>query len=146
MQPTRHAYGALLLEQGHAEKAAAVYEADLGIGSTLPRSLQHPNNVWALHGYHECLMKLGRISEGRVVEEQLKLAIGAADIPVRSSCFCRLNTSKDATNLQQHQPSNDQANEGESKRRGPEARTVVNEEPAPMNRLKTGLEELSSLR
>ena len=31
MQPTRHAYGALLLEQGHVEEAAAVYAADLGL-------------------------------------------------------------------------------------------------------------------
>ncbi|MEZ4569515.1 MAG: tetratricopeptide repeat protein [Thermomicrobiales bacterium] len=28
MQPTRHAYGALLLEQGHVEEAEAVYRAD----------------------------------------------------------------------------------------------------------------------
>ena len=52
MQPTRHAYGALLLEQGHAEEAAAVYEADLGLDPTLPRPQQHPNNVWSLRGYH----------------------------------------------------------------------------------------------
>ena len=31
MQPTRHAYGALLLEHGHVEEAAAVYAADLGL-------------------------------------------------------------------------------------------------------------------
>jgi tetratricopeptide (TPR) repeat protein len=111
MQPTRHAYGALLLEQGHVEKAAAIYKADLGMDDTLPRALQHPNNVWALHGYHECLMKLGRISEAQVVEEQLKLATEAADVPVRSSCFCRLNTSSDETIVQQHHANKGQANE-----------------------------------
>jgi tetratricopeptide (TPR) repeat protein len=31
MQPTRHALGALLLEQGHVEEAEAVYRADLGL-------------------------------------------------------------------------------------------------------------------
>src|SRR3569833_3433345 len=50
MQPTRHAYGALLLEQGRVEKAVAVYSADLGYDDTLPQTMQHPNNVWALHG------------------------------------------------------------------------------------------------
>ncbi|HEX6403788.1 MAG TPA: hypothetical protein VF003_11610, partial [Pseudonocardiaceae bacterium] len=60
MQPTRHAYGALLLEQGEVESAAAVYAADLGFDETLPRACQHPNNVWSLHGYHECLLRLGR--------------------------------------------------------------------------------------
>jgi hypothetical protein len=93
MQPTRHAYGALLLEQGHVEEAAAVYIADLGMDSTLPRALQHPNNVWALHGYHECLMKLGRVAEARILEPQLRLAVAIADIPIRSSCLCRLERS-----------------------------------------------------
>ena len=93
MQPTRHAYGALLLEQGHVEQAAAVYSADLGMDDTLPRALRHPNNVWALHGYHECLVKLGRMSEASRVEQQLTAALAVADVPVRSSCFCRLSTA-----------------------------------------------------
>src|SRR5258705_847444 len=42
MQPTRHAYGALLLEQGHVEEAAQVYAADLGLDPTLARPAQHP--------------------------------------------------------------------------------------------------------
>lgn len=90
MQPTRHAYGALLLEQGLVEQAAAVYSADLGLDSTLPRALRHPNNVWSLQGYHECLQKLGRVDEARVMESQLALAISLADVPIKSSCFCRL--------------------------------------------------------
>jgi len=93
MQPTRHAYGALLLEQGHVEQAASVYSADLGLDDTLPRARQHPNNVWALHGYHECLMKLGRTAEARLIQPQLRLAIAVADVPVRSSCFCRLTSA-----------------------------------------------------
>jgi hypothetical protein len=92
MQPTRHAYGALLLEQGHVEKAAAVYSADLGIDNSLPRALQHQNNVWALHGYHECLIKLGRMTEAKSLVPQLRLAVAVADVPIQSSCFCRLNT------------------------------------------------------
>jgi hypothetical protein len=89
MQPTRHAYGALLLEQGHVEEAAAVYRADLGFDSSLPRARQHPNNVWSLHGYHECLMKLGREAEAQIVLPQLRIATAVADVPVKSSCFCR---------------------------------------------------------
>ncbi|KAK9371488.1 uncharacterized protein V1513DRAFT_455605 [Lipomyces chichibuensis] len=90
MQPTRHAYGALLLEQGHFEQAAEVYSADLGIDDTLPRALQHPNNLWALHGYHECLVRLGRTAEARIVKKQLTIAAATADVSVNSSCFCRL--------------------------------------------------------
>jgi len=90
MQPTRHAYGALLLEQGRVEEAAAVYSTDLGMDDTLSRALQHPNNVFALVGYHECLIKLGRKAEARVLEPQLKLALAVADIPIKSSCFCRI--------------------------------------------------------
>jgi tetratricopeptide (TPR) repeat protein len=89
MQPTRHAYGALLLEQGRVEDALAVYVADLGLDDTLPRALQHRNNVWALHGLHECLTRLGRDREARMIRPQLQLALAVADVPVRASCFCR---------------------------------------------------------
>lgn len=89
MQPTRHAYGALLMEQGRVEEALAVYMADLGFDDTLPRAQQHRNNVWALHGFHECLTRLGRESEARIIRPQLQLALAVADVPVKSSCFCR---------------------------------------------------------
>lgn len=91
MQPTRHAYGALLLEQNLVEEAAAVYCADLGLDSTLSRALQHPNNVWSLHGYYECLTRLGREAEARILEPQLRIALAIADVAVEASCFCRLS-------------------------------------------------------
>ncbi|KAH6605285.1 tpr domain [Trichoderma cornu-damae] len=94
MQPARHAYGALLLEQGHASEALGIYSADLGIDESLPRVHRHPNNVWALHGYHECLVKLGRTEEAKEVEGPLKKAMAVADVPITSSCFCRLMTAK----------------------------------------------------
>lgn len=94
MQPARHAYAALLLEQGHVEEAATAYRADLGLDGTLPRARQHPNNVWALQGYHECLRRLGRTTEARLIEPQLKAALAVADVPVKSSCFCRVDTAQ----------------------------------------------------
>ncbi|KAI8184635.1 hypothetical protein K4K51_012320 [Colletotrichum sp. SAR 10_75] len=92
MQPARHALGALLLEQGRVEEAASVYSADLGIDETLPRAQRHPNNVWALHGFYECLMKLGRKDEAMILKPQLNLALAVADVPIKSSCFCRQKT------------------------------------------------------
>ncbi|KAF2480830.1 TPR domain protein [Neohortaea acidophila] len=89
MQPPRHAYGALLLEQGRVKEAAGVYTADLGLDDTLPRALQHPNNVWALHGLHECLGKLGREGEARIVKKLLDLTAATADVVVTASCACR---------------------------------------------------------
>jgi tetratricopeptide (TPR) repeat protein len=94
MQPTRHAYGALLLEQGRVEEAASVYAADLGLDDTLSRCCQHPNNVWSLHGYHECLTRLGRDQEAVAVAEQLATATARADVPIVASCACR-QTSTD---------------------------------------------------
>lgn len=93
MQPTRHAYGALLLEQGRVAEAEAVYRADLGLDDTLPRALQHPGNVWALHGFHECLLRLGKTGEAQIVAQQLKMAVAMADVPIETSCFCRLETA-----------------------------------------------------
>ncbi|KAJ6446914.1 tetratricopeptide repeat domain-containingprotein [Purpureocillium lavendulum] len=89
MQPARHAYGALLLEQGHVEEALKVYRADLGLDDSLPRVHQHPNNVWALHGYHECLLRLGETEEARRVHPLLQAALARADVPISSSCYCR---------------------------------------------------------
>lgn len=93
MQPARHAYGALLLEQGHVEQAAEVYAADLGLDPTLSRPCQHPGNVWSLHGYHECLQRLGRTAEAALIERQLELSRARADIPITASCACRLDVA-----------------------------------------------------
>jgi tetratricopeptide (TPR) repeat protein len=90
MQPTRHALGALLLEQGRVEEAEAVYRADLGLDDTLSRACQHPDNVWSLHGFHECLLRLNKTDEARMVKLRLELATARADVPIESSCYCRL--------------------------------------------------------
>lgn len=89
MMPTRHAYAALLLEQGRLDDAAAAYRADLGFDDTLPRARQHPNNIWALHGYHECLVRLGRDAEAGIVAQQLRIARAVADVHVSASCYCK---------------------------------------------------------
>ena len=93
MSPTRHACGALLLEQGHVEEAAAVYAADLGLDPTLSRACQHPNNVWSLHGYHECLQRLGRTEEAAIIGQRLDLMRARADVPIVASCACRLDVA-----------------------------------------------------
>ena len=92
MQPTRHALAALLLEQGHVEESAAVYKADLGLDSTLSRACQHPDNVWSLHGYHDCLTRLGRTEEAKIIKQRLDLANARTDVPVKSSCFCKMGS------------------------------------------------------
>lgn len=90
MQPVRHAYGALLLEQGRLEEAEAVYRADLGLDGTLARAFQHPENVWSLHGYHEALMRQGKHAFCGIIQQQLARAAARADVPIESSCFCRI--------------------------------------------------------
>lgn len=90
MLPARHAYAALLLEQGYVEQAAVAYAEDLGLHPTPKRSHQHPNNIWALHGYHECLVRLGRHAEANIIRRQVVLAAAEADIKIESSCFCRV--------------------------------------------------------
>jgi len=89
MQPPRHALGALLLEQGRVAEAAGVYAADLGLDETLVRSSRHPGNVWALHGYAECLDSLGRSDEADAVRAELAVARRHMDVALESSCFCR---------------------------------------------------------
>jgi tetratricopeptide (TPR) repeat protein len=91
MQPVRHALGALLLEQGRVEEALETYRDDLGLSGTLPRALQHPNNVWSLHGYVECLETMGRTDEALAARPVLALAKARADVAIDASCFCRLD-------------------------------------------------------
>lgn len=88
-QPTRHALGALLMEAGAYDEAEAVYRADLGLNADLPRPCQHPRNVWALHGLHECLMRRGETVEITHIKGILDQALARADIPVVASCLCR---------------------------------------------------------
>ncbi|MEV4732371.1 hypothetical protein [Saccharopolyspora sp. NPDC049426] len=91
LQPVRHAYGALLMEQGQFEEAASVYRADLYLDRTLARRRTHPNNVWSLHGLHECLTELGRTDEIERIALARDIATATADVPIAASCFCHLS-------------------------------------------------------
>ena len=67
MQPTRHALGALPLEQGRVGEAEAVYRSDLGLDGKLSRACQHPDNLWSLHGLRECLTRRGETVEATLI-------------------------------------------------------------------------------
>ena len=97
MQPSRHALGALLLEQGHIEETEATYREDLGLGGNLSRAQVHPDNVWALRGLNDCLAAKGRAdtSEARLIAQRLALAEARADRQVGASCFCAASASAD---------------------------------------------------
>ena len=71
MRPTRHALGALLLEQGPVAEAEAVYRSDLGLDGKLSRACQHPDNLWSLHGLHECLTRRGEAAVGLPLKQFL---------------------------------------------------------------------------
>jgi tetratricopeptide (TPR) repeat protein len=90
MQPVRHALGALLLEQDRVEEALHVYRADLGLDGTLSRPSQHPDNVWSLLGYVECLQRLGKHADAAAARTRLDVISPKADAAIKSSCFCRV--------------------------------------------------------
>ena len=89
MQPTRHALGALLMEQGLYEEAEAIYREDLGLDQTLSRACQHPGNLWSLHGLHECLTKRDEPVEALHIKQHLDQALARAEVAVPASCYCR---------------------------------------------------------
>ncbi|GLA82676.1 hypothetical protein AtubIFM56815_006865 [Aspergillus tubingensis] len=91
MQPVRHALGGLLLEQKRVPEAEQVFREDLGMAQGFPRRKGRLNNVWGLHGLHECLVASGKMDEARVVQVQLDIALGSADVPISTSCYCRLS-------------------------------------------------------
>ena len=93
MQPTRHALGALLLEQGRITEAEAIYRSDLGLDGKLSRACQHPDNLWSLHGLHECLTRRGEAVEAALIKQRLDLALARSEVPVKASCFCRMKVA-----------------------------------------------------
>lgn len=97
LQPVRHAYGALLLEQGRIEEAEANYRSDLGLDGKLPHAKTHPKNVWSLHGLHECLTRLGRDAEAAEIAAQRDIALSDADVLIAASCYCRLSASGESS-------------------------------------------------
>ena len=90
MHPPRHALGALLLEDGQLGEAEKIYRKDLGLDGEGRRCLQNRDNVWALHGYHECLQRLGRHREAAEIAPLLNAALARSDTRIESSCHCRM--------------------------------------------------------
>lgn len=89
MHPPRHALAALLMEQGHFGEAEEIYRDGLGLSGKIQRCVQHPDNVWALHGLVECLKRRKEQTELPALEKNLAVALAAADVPIASSCMCR---------------------------------------------------------
>ena len=90
MHPPRHALAALLAAQGQMGEAEDVYRTDLGLNNKLQRCAQHPDNVWALHGLVECLEQRNDLEELPDFRLRLAEAMARTDIPITSSCLCRL--------------------------------------------------------
>ncbi|KAJ5116830.1 hypothetical protein N7456_001178 [Penicillium angulare] len=91
VQPSRHALGALLLEQNRVEEAEVVFREDLGLQPGFPRRRARLNNVWGVHGLYECFTRSGKEYEALFLRTQRGIALAAADINITASCFCRLS-------------------------------------------------------
>jgi tetratricopeptide (TPR) repeat protein len=76
--PTRQSLGALLLEQGRAEEAEAVYRKDLE---------QYPKNGWSLFGLAASLEAQGKATEAAWAREGHGEAFANADVKLESSRF-----------------------------------------------------------
>jgi tetratricopeptide (TPR) repeat protein len=76
--PSRHALGAVLLQEGRAEEAEQVYRQDLR---------HHPRNGWALVGLEQSLKVQGKDAEAAAVREEFRRAWARADIALTTSRF-----------------------------------------------------------
>src|SRR5262249_33496131 len=93
MPPPRHALRARLLEQGRLAEAEAIYRSDLGLDGKLSRACKHPDNLWSLHGLHECLTRRGEKVETELIKQRLDLALARSEVSVKASCFCRMKVA-----------------------------------------------------
>ncbi len=83
MMPARHVLGALLLEQGEAAAAEAVYREDLK---------KYKNNLWSLLGLHQALKKQQKVEEAELVHASFQMASVRADVKIGASCLCATKT------------------------------------------------------
>ena len=81
MMPARHVLGVLLLEQGEAVEAEAVYREDFKV---------YKNNLWSLMGLHQALKVQQKIEEAEHVDTLLKVASENTDIKIQASCMCSI--------------------------------------------------------
>eukprot|EP00752_Nemacystus_decipiens_P005024 g4564.t1 len=81
MVPSRHALGALLLEQDHVEEANQVFREDLKM---------YPKNMWGLLGLYQCLERAGKEGDPEAVEvkKSYESAASLASSKPRATCFC----------------------------------------------------------
>ena len=94
IQPARHAYGALLLEQDRVAEAETVYRADLGLDPDVAEGVP-------ASGQRVELARLPRMpdparastSRPESSRQQLEIASAYADVPIRASCYCRLSAA-----------------------------------------------------
>ena len=85
MMPARHVLGALLLEQGHATEAEAIYREDLK---------KYKDNLWSLLGLHQALRLQNKTQEAELVKASFQTAIARADISIQASCMCATKIKK----------------------------------------------------
>eukprot|EP00602_Paraphysomonas_sp_CaronLab_P009316 CAMPEP_0185035692 /NCGR_PEP_ID=MMETSP1103-20130426/27546_1 /TAXON_ID=36769 /ORGANISM="Paraphysomonas bandaiensis, Strain Caron Lab Isolate" /LENGTH=477 /DNA_ID=CAMNT_0027572907 /DNA_START=299 /DNA_END=1735 /DNA_ORIENTATION=- len=96
MQPPSHALGALLLEQGHVDRAELQYRRDM---DTSFYGRCHPDNIWALRGLHSCLIQKMSQETSAEAKQLLKTEIDAisvklskiqtkSDVDISVSCMC----------------------------------------------------------
>lgn len=76
--PVRHQLGAMLLAQGKAADAEAVYREDLK---------RNPGNGWALFGLAQALTAQKKTAEAAKVDQQFKEAWKHADVKLTASVF-----------------------------------------------------------
>ena len=79
MQPTRTPTARCCSSRAIWRKPRAVYRSDLGFDGKLSRACQHPDNVWSLHGLHECLSRRGDLVEAPLIKARLDMALARAE-------------------------------------------------------------------
>ncbi len=79
IQPTRHPYGAALLQAGRFAEAEAVFREDLK---------KLPENGWGLFGLERALRLQKKDAEADSVKKRFDVVWRKADMKIRSACLC----------------------------------------------------------
>lgn len=79
MLPVRHALGALMMADGRAKEAEAVYREDIRLNR---------NNGWGLIGLQKALIAQGKVEQAEALELKIQEVWAKADVRPQSSCYC----------------------------------------------------------
>ena len=91
MPPSRHALGALLIDEVQLHEVEQIYRKDLGLAAELSRACIRPNQFRSLKRLYDCAHARDKTVKDIRIKFSLNLARAREKHPVKASCTCAMS-------------------------------------------------------